>query len=224
MICSPLESNCVPLPQWERPASPVGHVRPRRAPICGWFVLVIIMMSMIIHGTDHGDRDDSPELHTFGNVPSQSPGDFDEDCHQNDYYHDLLWCSWSWLSWLVWTGLHCSKQSEQWYIWENVHQWVILDLNAAPTALIHPVASREVRYLGHQYVRRFSFVLHHLHRHNHHLLSLCVFILSFFLRLKTMQLKHPNKSIFQLVAEKLGVSNLLKIKILLMILSLLCSK
>ena len=51
--------------------------------------MVIIMMSMIIHGTDHGDRDDSPELHTFGNVPSQSPGDFDEDCHQNDYYHDL---------------------------------------------------------------------------------------------------------------------------------------
>ena len=89
MICSPLESNCVPLPQWERPASPVGHVRPRRAPICGWFVMVIIMMSwlfmmiaMILL------------LHTFRNVPSQSPGDFDEDCHQNDYYHDLLWCSW----------------------------------------------------------------------------------------------------------------------------------
>ena len=60
MICSPLESNCVPLPQWERPASPVGHVRPRRAPICGWFVMVRIMMSMIIHGADHGDRDDSP--------------------------------------------------------------------------------------------------------------------------------------------------------------------
>ena len=50
---------------------------------CRWLFMELIMVIVMIL-----------LLQTFRNVPSQSPGDFDEDCHQNDYYHDLLWCSW----------------------------------------------------------------------------------------------------------------------------------
>ena len=191
---------------------------------CRWlFMELIMVIAMILL------------LQTFRNVPSQSSGDFDEDCHQNDYYHDLLWCSWQCnddinektvclsidhdISWLVLTGFDPNSLNNDISGKMFIKGWFLTSTRRPRRSSIQWLQERSGTWVIN--VRIFCFALH---RHNHHLLSLCVFILSFFLRLKAMQLKHPNKSIFQLVAEKLGESNLLKLKILVIILSLLCSK